>query len=126
MIRNIVLILASFFCIIYLVNYSISTGKLDEFIDTHPEYTWGPGVEYYIGFFQDFFGNADKSIERFRRVVQKYPGTKYGPAAQYKIATIFDNRGNNRLTIEEYQKLLDLFPDSPYAEDAKKRIAYLR
>ncbi|MBU0952757.1 MAG: tetratricopeptide repeat protein [Elusimicrobia bacterium] len=110
----------------YGLRYLNSSGKLSEYLDSHPKWEWVPGFYYYIGQNQVVFSNWDSAIYRFEKVVKQYPNTKWAPMAQFSLARVYDDTEQKRKAIEEYQKLIDIYPDSVDCNFAEKRIGLLK
>lgn len=73
----------------------------------------------YVGPLDD----VSKSIECFRKVVNKYRNSDVADKAQDCIAMVYYMEGKKKETIKEFQYLLEEFPKSEFVESAKKIIA---
>ena len=109
-----------------LITYGIRSGKIDSFLDEHPNPNWVPVLEYYWGQIYSILAKWEKAIYRFKRVVDKFPESKYGHRAQYAIARAYDDSGRRNFAIIEYSKLLEDYPDCEISEISRKRLEYLK
>ncbi|MDI6642369.1 MAG: tetratricopeptide repeat protein [Elusimicrobiota bacterium] len=126
MIRKIIVFTLIIAGVIYGINYAITTGALDRFLDSHPEWHWIPVFYYYLGEFYVIFAKWDKAIDRFKKIVEIYPDSDWADRAQFAIAKVYDDANNSGQAIKEYRKLIDLYPKSKYSRIAEKRIMVLR
>lgn len=103
---------------------TLQNGSLVRYMDRHPNPSWVPAAEFYIG--QGYYLKHDltNAATYFIRVSDGYPTSSYADDAYFTYLECLDNGGrfSHAQMAEEYQKYLDRFPDGLHAKMARNRI----
>lgn len=111
---------------VFTIKDFIKSGKLEKFLDNHPNPSINSAIEYYWGMALTLSGHKESAKYRFGRMVKIYPKSKYTPLAWEECITIFDEENNNSKILEEGNKFLEIYPDHPKAQVIRKKMAVIQ
>jgi hypothetical protein len=111
---------------IYLFRGIIQNGRLEKYLDAHPDNSLNPAVEYYWGMLLSFANHREGAVYRLSRVVSKYPKSAYAADAWTEYIGILDDMGYRNRVLEESKKFIQSeYSKSPKAELIKRKIAII-
>ncbi len=86
------------------------------------------GVEFDLAEIELFqFKNYDKSLEGYKKMLEKYPDNELAPRAAYAIAYIYDvNLGDAEKARQAYEHVVSRYPASQQAEFARQALTRLQ
>jgi len=98
-----------------------NSGKLQKYLDEHPNPSWGVRVQYYMGQFFYFRKERKKAIECAEKVLKVYPKSSCVPKALFLKAKSLHELGKRAEAIKAYKKYFETYPNFSKAKLAKKR-----
>jgi hypothetical protein len=103
----------------------VQSGQLERYLDSNPNPTVNPAVEYYWGMLLSFANHNQSAVYRFTRVIAKYPKSEYAPLAWVEYIETLDNMGDRAKTIEQSKIFLQSeYADHPKAEIVRKKVKF--
>lgn len=112
--------------LLYGVYYFATGGRMEAYLDGHPNPTLNPKIEYFIATLVNLAGKSQSAENRYRRIVEKYPDSGNVPEAWAEMIELIDARNDKNLVLQECQKFLEIYPGHPKAEIIKRKIAVIQ
>ena len=107
------------------VGHIFKTGKLQNYLDKHPNPTWGVRTQYYIAKYYELRRKNQKSIESTDRILKIYPKTPFAEYALYLKANNLRELGNIKEARKTYQLFIKTYPDSKKLKIAEIKLERL-
>ena len=112
--------------LIYWFKGFVQSGQFEKYIDTHPNGSLNPVVEYYWGMLLNFANHKESAVYRFSRVVEKYPKSEYAADAWVECIEVLDDMGDRNRVLEESKKFMQSeYANSSKADLIKRKIAVI-
>ena len=110
-------------CVSILMAFAhiFKTGKLQNYLDKHPNPTWVVRTQYYIAKYYSLRRNPQKSIESTERILKFYPKTPFAEHALYLQAYNLKELGKIKEARQTYLLFIETYPDSKKRTLAKKK-----
>ena len=103
------------------VAHIFKTGKLQNYLDKHPNPTWGVRTQYYIAKYYAMRRKNKKSIESAERILKIYPKTPFAEYALYLKANNLKELSMIKEARKTYQLFIETYPDSK-----KRKLAQIK
>jgi len=111
---------------IYWFKGFVQSGGFEKFLDSHPNQTINPAVEYYWGMMLNLANREQSAVYRLSSVVKKYPKSEYAPTAWIEYIGVLDNLGDRGRVLDESKKFLESdYSSHPRAVIIKKKVNYM-
>lgn len=104
----------------------VRSGKLERFLDAHPNPRLNSAVEYYWAILLDLSGRKESALYRYERVKDNYEKMNYAPMAWSNMITIYFEDNKRSVVMEECEKFIEKYPGHPKVELCKKRINFIK
>jgi outer membrane protein assembly factor BamD (BamD/ComL family) len=105
---------------------AVRSGRLERFLDAHPQASRNAAIEYYWGVLAGLANRELAAEYRFLRVMEKYPETTYAPLAWAERIDLLFDRGNRPLVLQESTQFLEKYSSHPKADIIRKRVYYIQ
>jgi hypothetical protein len=106
----------------------LENGSFRNYLDRHPELSWVPTAEYYVGEGYYIVGNLDESATYYQRISDRFPTSKYADDAYFNYLQCLDdmNTPHRPTMIDKYSDYLERFPKGGHADLVQHRIENYR
>ncbi len=105
----------------------LQNGSLQHYLDTHPEVSWVPAADYYIGEGYYIMGNLEASATYYQRVADRFPNSSYAEDGYFNYLQAVDDMNVPRMEmVNKYSEYLERFPNGSHAEVTRRRIENYR
>jgi len=112
--------------LVYWFKGFVQSGRLEKYIDTHPNVSLNAPFEYYWGMLLNFSNHKESAVYRLSRVTEKYPESEYATFAWVEYIEVLDGMGQRNRVLEESKKfMLSSSSSTPKAEIIKRKIAVI-
>ena len=95
-------------------------GRIDRYLDTHPNVKFNSTVEYYWGSLLELAQHAKSAQYRYRRVMERYPESKYAPNAWVAYIQLIDD--DRQKVVAESKRFIETYASHPKAELLRKKL----
>ena len=124
--RKFVLVCLIIFGAGYLVKDYVVSGRFERFMDTHPNASINPAIDYYWTVLASLADHRESAKYHAGRVLEKYPESSYAPKAWAERINVLYAEDKKNEVLDEGSKFLEKYPDHPRAEIIRKRILFLQ
>lgn len=124
-----VAIFCGFVAVVLLVLHRLlAGGYVVRYLDSHPDPSFVPAADYYLGEGYYFFQNLPEAATYFIRVPERYPNSPRADDSFFSYLQCLDDDPNvpRDVLIRAYEKYLDQFPSSAHAVQVKNHMENLR
>lgn len=102
------------------------TGKLEAYLDAHPNASLNSRIEYYLALLTDIANKNASAENRYRRIIAVYPDTGITASAWSNMIELIDKRNDRNLVLQESTKFLEKYPDDPKAEIIRRKVEVIQ
>lgn len=119
----IVLVFAGF---LYWFNDFSRTGKLEKYLDAHPNASLNSRIEYCLAVLTDIANKNESAEIRYRRIITIYPDTSITPSAWVKMIELIDKRNDRNLVLLESAGFLEKYPNDQGAAIIRRKVEVIK
>jgi TolA-binding protein len=119
--RSLLIFLAVVAAFIFGLYHFYASGKLQQFLDKHPNQTWGVRTQYYLTQLYVIKSEYSKAIDSADRILKLYPKTKFAENALYMKAKSLEFNNQKQEAADAYKLFIETYPNSSSAEFADRR-----
>ncbi|MBD3271661.1 MAG: hypothetical protein GF384_03880 [Elusimicrobia bacterium] len=102
-------------------SHYFNSGKFQQYLDNHPEISWVPRAQYYVGQYYFLRNDHTRSIDAVDRILTVHPKSVYAQKGLYLKCKNFEYLKQWNDAYECYQLYLKTYPDDPQKEEVIRR-----
>jgi hypothetical protein len=103
----------------------VQSGKLEKFLDTHPNPAFNQKIEYIWGMALHMAGRNAGAMYRIQRAAEKYKVPGAADALAEYIQLLDDSHQRDKM-MEQSAVFLEKYPNHDKAETIRRKIDYIR
>jgi tol-pal system protein YbgF len=98
--------------------WPLAIDGFEELIQLHPQSSWAPEAQYWIGMSYSNQGKHEDAVKAFATVIANYPSSEKVAGAYYRQAHAYEQLKQRDAAIKNYQLIRDKYPNSTEAIQA--------
>lgn len=103
-----------FLCLLIGAGYYLRThctlNDVLAYAKRHPDPSWAPPVDYYIGMVHYAKDRYQPASEAFQQLLTDYPTSYYAPHGLFRLGQSYESMGNWQGAREAYEKYMERYP----------------
>lgn len=98
-------------------------GEYLDYAEKNPDDSLSPGFLFKAGDISMNFGQPEKAVSIYNKIIFSYPGYRKTPESLFLVAYIYENHlMNYGKATELYNTFIERYPDNEFADDAQMSI----